>query len=112
LRHAIPHFRPHLALVGGRQTADQLDDFYAVPPEKFSQNTIVLLGEDFRRRHEGNLVAILDGDEHCRRRHDRFARTDFAMQQSVHRMGLLHVGKDFADDLALVICQLKRQRAG
>ena len=70
---------------------------------------VVLLGQDFGRRHEGDLQAVLHRDERRHQRDDRLARSDVALQQPVHRLRPLHVGDDLADDGLLIAGQLERQ---
>ena len=72
---------------------------------------VVLLGEDFGRRHERDLQAVLHRDQGGHERDDRLARADVALQQPVHRLRPLHVADDFANHLLLIAGQLERQHA-
>ena len=69
----------------------------------------MLRGEDFRRRHDGNLVAVFDGNDGGLRGDDGFAAADVALQQPVHGKRLLHVVGDFLRDAPLRARRLKRQ---
>src|SRR6185503_3183671 len=48
----------------------------------------VLLGEDFGRRHQRRLPAVLDGLQRRERRDQRLAAADVALQQTAHRVRL------------------------
>src|SRR5690349_9914615 len=62
----------------------------------------VLLGEGFRRRHEGSLAAVLHRSEKRIERDDRLARADVALQEPLHRSRAREVAVDLADRLLLV----------
>ncbi len=64
-----------VAGIGHQQAADQLPHAGGV-----------LLGEHLGRRHQGTLVPALHGGEQHRHGHDRLARPDVALQQTVHRV--------------------------
>ena len=66
--------QPDLNLIAARRLAQQPAD-----------TAEVLFGQDAGRSHERGLFAVLDGHRHRGRRHDRFARSDIALQQAVHR---------------------------
>jgi hypothetical protein len=51
----------------------------------------VLLGENFRWRHDGGLEAALDRQEHRQKRDDGFAAPDIALEEAVHRVRLTHI---------------------
>ena len=72
---------------------------------------MMLLGEDFGRRHEGDLPAVLHREERRQQRHDGLARADVALQQPVHRLRLLHVLADVLQRLALAAGEVKREHA-
>ena len=44
----------------------------------------MLLGQDFRRRHQRTLPAAVDGDRRSQRGHHRLARAHVTLQQAVH----------------------------
>ncbi len=72
---------------------------------------VVLLGEDFGRRHERDLEAVLHRDQGGHERDDRLARADVALEQPVHRLRAFHVADDFGNHLLLIAGQLERQHA-
>ena len=47
----------------------------------------VLFGQDLGRRHQGGLVATLDGREHGGHGHHRLARAHVPLEEPVHRAG-------------------------
>ena len=69
----------------------------------------MLLGEDFRRRHERDLQPVLHRDERGHQCHDRLAGTDVSLEQPVHRLDALHVADDLGNRLLLISGQLERQ---
>ena len=69
--------------------------------EELAGGEVVLRGEDFGGRHQGDLVAVFDGDERGLHGDDGFAGADVALQQAAHGLGLAHVGDDFAEDAFL-----------
>ena len=62
----------------------------------------MLLGEQFGRRHEGRLIAVLEREQHGEERHDGLAGADVTHQQAVHPFGPRHVVEDLASRLLLV----------
>ena len=52
---------------------------------------VVLGRKNFRWRHEGHLQAVLHRDERRQESDDRLPGANIALQQSVHRLRLLHV---------------------
>ncbi len=54
----------------------------------------VLLGEDFRRRHQRRLIAVLHRREHREQGHGGLAAAHVALQQTIHRHVRLHVVED------------------
>jgi hypothetical protein len=96
------------ALLRGRRAGEQRDPepcLLEQPPDV----EVVLLGEDFRRRHEGHLQAVLHRDERRHQGDDRLPGPDVPLQQAVHRLRPLHVGDDLPDDRLLISGQLERQ---
>ena len=81
----------------------------ARPLEQPADVDEVLLRQDFGRRHERHLEAVLHRHERRHQRHDGLARTDVPLQQPVHRLRPLHVADDFAERLLLIAGQLERQ---
>ena len=69
----------------------------------------VLRREDFSRRHEGRLPAVLRGQRTQSGRHDRLARADIALHQPVHRPSGGTVCRDFHDRATLCAGRLERQ---
>ena len=65
----------------------------------------VLLGENLGGCHEGDLQAVLHGDERRQQRHNRLARADVALQETVHRLRPLHVLDDVLERLPLALRQ-------
>ena len=58
----------------------------------------VLLRKRLRRRHQGGLVATLDGAEQRVERDDGLAGADVALQEPLHRHVLREVAVDVGDD--------------
>ena len=71
----------------------------------------MLCCENFRRRHQRDLVAILDGDNRCFERDNGFSGADIALQQTAHGRGLGHVGGNFFEHALLRRGGMKRQDA-
>jgi len=69
---------------------------------------VVLLRENFRRRHEGRLVAVLAGCQHGRHADHRLAASHVALQQAVHGGRSCHVRADLTDHAFLG----RREREG
>ena len=77
----------------------------ATPPRRRAaratpRTCVVLLGEDFGRRHDRDLIAVFHRLQRSQRRDDRLAAADIALQQALHRMRLREVGADLAQALA------------
>ena len=70
----------------------------------------VLRRENFGRRHEGRLPAVLRRKSAQSRRNDRLARADIALHEAVHRPSGGAVGGDFPDGAALCAGRRKRER--
>ena len=58
----------------------------------------VLLGEDFRRGHDGRLRLPIGGHKRGRYGDERLSRSDVALKQTIHRNGFRYVFPDFPDD--------------
>ena len=80
-------------LLAARKPGD-LDAERAEPTGEFAE---VLLGEDFGRRHDRDLPAVLDRLQRGERGDDRLAAADIALQQALHRMGLREIARDFGE---------------
>src|SRR3989344_2477226 len=83
-------------------------DRHFEPREQGAERVVVLARENLGRRHERNLAAVPRGDDGRKRCHDGFARTDVALEQTVHRSRPLKVGHDLRERLPLVF----REREG
>ena len=70
---------------------------------------VMLLGEDFGRRHERDLVARLDGLQRRQRGDDGLAAADIALQQALHRLAARQVAPDLGDDALLRARERERQ---
>ena len=68
----------------------------------------VLLGQDFGRRHEGGLEAVVEGDEHRQEGDHRFSAAYIALEQAVHLCPAAEVPADLPDDPLLGTGQLER----
>ena len=55
----------------------------------------MLLSENFRRRHQCDLIPILDRDDGGFESDDSFPRADIALQQAAHGRRFFHIGGDF-----------------
>ena len=71
----------------------------------------MLRGENLRRRHERDLVAVLDGDDRGLEGDDGLAGTDVALQQAAHGSGPGHVGCDLFQHALLRASGMKGQDA-
>ena len=73
---------------------------------------VVLLGEDFGRRHDRDLIAVLDRLQRGERGDDGLAAADVALQQALHRVGALRDRARISRMHALLRArQRERQRA-
>ena len=57
----------------------------------------MLLGEDLRRRHEGADKAVFAAEPAQRRRNERFAAADVALDETVHHEAARHIPRRFLD---------------
>src|SRR5450755_1773076 len=69
----------------------------------------MLLCQNFRRRHQCDLVTIFNGDDRRLESDNRLARSHVALQQSPHGARHLHVGGDFFQDFFLRRRRMKWQ---
>ena len=61
----------------------------------------MLGSENFRGSHERHLIAVLDGDRCGFERDDCLAASHVAFEQTVHRIWLLEIVRDFREDALL-----------
>ena len=78
--------------------------------EETRQRAVVLLGEDFGRRHQGRLVAGTDRREHRREGHHGLAATDVTLEEAEHRVGAAQVALDFVEAALLGASERERER--
>ena len=69
--------------------------------EEAGDTLVVLLGQHLGGRHDGRLVPALDTHQQRCDRYHGLARTDFAVEQAVHRHRRRHVRTDLIDYPAL-----------
>ena len=81
---AVCNFRFPLPLLRGSERA--CHESYGNPErgKELFQRLRVLLGENFGRRHEGRLMAVLHHTEARRRRDHRLAASDVSLHEPVH----------------------------
>jgi hypothetical protein len=75
--------------------------------EVFGNGLVVLLGQDLCGRHEGGLVAVVEGDEHAQHGHHGLAAAHVALQQAVHLNAQAEVAAYLFDDPFLRIGELE-----
>ena len=89
----------HLALLPRGHRACQPSDTDAKRLKQRAQRVLVLLGEDFGRRHEGALAVVFVRKPDARRGDERLAGADIALYKAAHRHTgdhVLHGGGDGA----------------
>ena len=69
----------------------------------------MLLSQYLRRRHDGGLKTVVDGDEHRHQGHERLSRPHIALQQTVHLPSAFHVGANLVHHALLRSSQLEGQ---
>ena len=74
------------------------------------QFSIVLLRQNFGRRHDRRLKSVVDRLCGGKCGNNRFAATNVALQQSLHRMRRGEIGGDFPPGTQLCSSERKRQR--
>jgi len=109
LRIPLRDVAPHVAFAVLVERAGQQNDAVAGSFENLARGKIMLLRQNFSRRHQRDLVAIFNGDDRGLEGHDRFARSHIALQQTPHGAGRLHVGGDFFQHSLLGRRRMKRQ---
>ena len=77
--------------------------------EPFGEFAVMLLGQDFGRRHHRGLQAVFHRAQRRQRRHHRLAAADIALQQAVHGMDLGEVALDLGPGAHLRAREAKRQ---
>ena len=70
---------------------------------------VMLLRQDFCRRHKGDLISIFDRDDASLKRDNRLAGTDIPLEQPSHWKGRLHVSRDFLEHALLRAGRMKWQ---
>ena len=91
------------------ERAGQEHDAVSRSFENLAGGKIVLLRQNFSRRHQRDLVAVFNGDDRGLKGDDGFARSHVALQQTPHGAGRLHVGGDFFQHSLLGGGGMKRQ---
>ena len=69
----------------------------------------VLRGENLRRRHDGGLRLVGDGQQSGVERDHGLAGADVALEQAVHRRGPAHVLGDLRDAGVLIVGEQERE---
>ncbi len=100
-----------VGLLRCRQPAQQELRFHGQRCEQSGQGGGMLLGEQFRGRHQRRLVAILHGEQHGPQRDDGLAGADIAHEEAVHPLRRPHVGGDVANGGGLVLGERPGQRS-
>src|SRR5579859_2877755 len=95
----------------GFQSADEQFHLIARFAENATRGKEVLNRENFRRRHQRRLRAILDGNDRCLQRDDGFPAANISLQKPVHRRRLFEVRNDFRKYPFLCLCWLEWQNA-
>ena len=67
--------------------------------------------ENFGRRHKSSLTSVFHGNDGGLQCDDRFAASNVALQQAIHRQAFLEVRGDFPEDSFLRRGGLKRKHA-
>ncbi len=82
---------------------------HAERPEHAGDRPVVLLRQHLGRCEQGCLAGGVDYLQHGPQRDDRLAGADLTLQQPVHRMLALQVGRDGRAGRQLAVGQLERQ---
>jgi hypothetical protein len=99
-----------LLLLAALQRARKPRDLHAQGCQPVRELEVMLLGEDFRRRHECRLPAVLDRLERGHGGHQRLAAAHVALQQAAHRVRVRKVLADRGVRGALGARERERQR--
>ncbi len=94
LRISLRDVAADFALAIGFERAGQQDNAISGILQNSARGKIMLLGENFRGRHQCNLAAIFNRDDRRLKADDGFAGTDISLQQTPHGIRLLHVAGD------------------
>ena len=86
-----------------RQAARQAEPADAAMSQRRVYRGPMLVGEDFRRRHEDRLMTGGDRDQNRVHGDRRLSRPDVGLQQAVHRVAGGQILADFADCSALAL---------
>src|SRR5262249_22626661 len=99
----------HLALLFRLETPREQFDAVRRQAEPAPNVAGVLFGQNFRRRHQRRLVAVLDRDDHRLNRDNRLAAAHVALQQAVHRLVAGHIVDDLFQRPLLGLGRMKGQ---
>ena len=101
--------RSGIGLLAGAlaQTARQPHHLDAQRLKPALKGIAVLLGQQFGRRHHGNLMTMRDGSQCCCSRDYGLAAAHVALHQPHHRMGLGEIGVDIGEGRHLPPVRLK-----
>ncbi len=102
LQRSVTRLAPRLARVPDNRDTERL--------QPGPETAVMLLGQQFRRRHQGDLVPGLHRDQGCACRHDCLAGTDIPLHQPRHRVPAGQVMPQFPDNACLRSGHCKRQR--
>ena len=93
-----------------RVVARQQLDRHRKRGEASKERTVVLIGQDGRRREHGHLLAVHHRLERRPHRHLGFSVADVATEQTVHRLARLHVALHLVDCHGLVFGLVEFER--
>ena len=92
------------------QAADQFYDLDRTVCEEFPEGPCMLSGQDFRRRHDGSLKSMCDGQKKRVDRHGRLSASDVTLDQTIHRPAGNRVARHVADRFELSLSQIVRKK--
>ena len=110
LRGAGGHTRSRFVLLLALEAASQPDDVHTQRFQPCGKLAVVLLGQEFGRRHQRSLPAGIDGLAGRQCRNDGLAAAHVALEQPLHRVRVCEVGADLIPHAGLRAGQLERQR--
>ncbi len=105
LRDMPPHLPLAVRLQRSRQQHNAVPGILQNPPRR----EIMLLRQNLSRRHQGHLASVLNRNDGRLEAHDRLTRSHVPLQQTPHRIRLLHVGRNFLQHALLCGRGMKRQ---
>ncbi len=111
LRVALRDVVARLLLAARLLRAGEQNDAIAGGFQNAARRQVMLRGQNFRGRHERDLVAVLDGDDRSLEGDNGFAGADVALQQAAHGRGLGHVAGNLLEHALLRSRGMKRQNA-